>query len=256
VVLKLFAGPCVVESRDRTLRIAERLRGIVEGRPFDLTFKASYDKANRTSKDSFRSLGMGEALGILAEVRRETGLPINTDVHETAQVRAVAQVADTLQIPAFLCRQTDLLQAAGATGKGVLVKKGQFMAPEDMRFAVEKVRKGGASEVWLCERGTSFGYRNLVVDFRSLPILREFAPVVFDATHSVQRPAGEGTRSGGDRQWIPYLVRAAVAVGVDGLFLECHDDPDKALSDAATQMKLEDVPPLLDQVERIQAALD
>jgi len=255
--LLLFAGPCVVEGRDITLRIAERLRAITEKRPVTFVFKASFDKANRTSKDSYRGPGRDEALRILEEVRTKVGVKVNTDVHESAQVEAVAQVVDVLQIPAFLCRQTDLLLAAGATGKPVLVKKGQFMAPEDMRHAVDKVKEGGAggdgqSEVLLCERGTTFGYRNLVVDFRSLPIMRRYAPVVFDGTHSVQRPAAQGDKSGGDREMIPVLVRAAAAVGIDGLFLECHEDPSKALSDGPNQLPLDDLPALLDDVARLR----
>ena len=253
--LLLFAGPCVVEGRDITLRIAERLKEITAKRPITFVFKASFDKANRTSKDSFR--GHDEALKILEEVRTKVGVPVNTDVHESGQVAAVAQAVDTLQIPALLCRQTDLLLAAGATGKPVLLKKGQFMAPEDMRHAVAKVKEGGAggreSEVFLCERGTSFGYQNLVVDFRSLPIMRTFAPVVFDGTHSVQRPAAKGDRSGGDREMIPHLVRAAAAVGIDGLFLECHENPDKALCDGPNQLRLDDLAALLDTVTALRS---
>lgn len=254
--LLLISGPCVVENRDVTLRIAERLREITAGRPLDLVFKASFDKANRTSGESFRGPGEAEALAILAEVRREVGIPVNTDVHESAQVPRVAEVVDMVQIPAFLCRQTDLLRAAGATGKPVFVKKGQFMAPEDMRHAVDKVASvDGHGPVLLGERGTTFGYQNLVVDFRSLPIMRRFAPVVFDGTHSVQRPGGLGGRSGGDAEMIPFLVRGAAAVGIDGLFLETHEDPSKALSDGPNQIRLDDLPALLDQVERIRSAV-
>ncbi|MHC4549548.1 MAG: 3-deoxy-8-phosphooctulonate synthase [Planctomycetota bacterium] len=251
--LLLISGPCVVEGRDITLRIAQRLAEITADLPLDLVFKASFDKANRTSVASFRGPGMEEALEILGEVKREVGLPVNTDVHETHQVARVAEVADIVQIPAFLCRQTDLLRAAGATGKPVFVKKGQFMTPEDMRHAVEKVQSvRGHGPVLLGERGTTFGYGNLVVDFRSLPIMREFAPVVFDGTHSVQRPGGLGGRSGGDREMIPVLVRAAAAVGIDGLFLETHEDPSKALSDGPNQLPLDDLPALLDQVLRLR----
>jgi len=252
--LLLVAGPCVVEGRDITLRIARRLKEIAATRPVTLLFKASYDKANRTSKDSFRGPGMDEALSILADVRK-LGLPVNTDVHESAQVEHVAEVADTLQVPAFLCRQTDLLLACARTGKPVIVKKGQFAAPEDMRHAVEKIGSvEGHGQVFLCERGTTFGYRDLVVDFRSLPIMRRFAPVIFDGTHSVQKPGGLGTASGGDREMIPHLVRAAAAAGIDGLFLEAHEDPSKALSDAATQLPLDELPALLDDVLRIRGA--
>lgn len=254
--LLLFAGPCVVEERAVVMRIAERLGKIAAARPIDLVFKASYDKANRTSIESFRGPGMDEALRILAEVGRELGLKLNTDVHETGHVAQVAQVVDYLQIPAFLCRQTDLLVAAGATGKPVMVKKGQFLAPEDMRHAVAKVKAGGGGgPVLLCERGTTFGYGNLVVDFRSLPILRQFAPVVFDGTHSVQRPGGLGHASGGDAAMIPHLVRAAAAVGIDGLFLETHEDPAAALSDGPNMIALDDLPALLDTVLAIRAAV-
>jgi 2-dehydro-3-deoxyphosphooctonate aldolase (KDO 8-P synthase) len=253
--LLLISGPCVVENRDVTLRIAEHLKKITSDRPLDLVFKASFDKANRTSGGSFRGPGEQEALAILADVRRELGIPVNTDVHETPQVARVAEVVDMIQIPAFLCRQTDLLRAAGATGKPVFVKKGQFMAPEDMRHAVEKVESvPGHGPVLLGERGTTFGYQNLVVDFRSLPIMRRYAPVVFDGTHSVQRPGGLGGKSGGDAEMIPFLVRGAAAVGIDGLFLETHEDPSKALSDGPNTIRLDDLPALLDQVERIRSA--
>jgi len=254
--LLLVAGPCVVEGSEITLRIARRLQEICASRPLTLLFKASFDKANRTSAASYRGPGAEEALAILAEVKKATGLPVNTDVHESAQVPHVATVADTLQVPAFLCRQTDLILAAAATGKPVIVKKGQFMAPEDMRHAVKKVQSvKGHGQVFLCERGASFGYHNLVVDFRSLPILRSYAPVIFDGTHSVQRPGGLGDASGGDREMIPYLVRAAAAVGIDGLFLETHEDPSKALSDGPNMIALDDLPALLDDVLRIRAAL-
>ncbi|MFI5401719.1 MAG: 3-deoxy-8-phosphooctulonate synthase [Planctomycetota bacterium] len=254
--LLLVAGPCVVEGRDVTLRIAKKLKEIAATRPVTLLFKASYDKANRTSKDSFRGPGIDEALSILADVKK-LGLTVNTDVHESAQVPRAAEVADTLQIPAFLCRQTDLLLACARTGKPVIVKKGQFVAPEDMAHAVKKVESvKGHGPVFLCERGTSFGYHDLVVDFRGLPVLRKFAPVIFDGTHSVQRPGGKGDSSGGDRAMIPYLVRAAAAVGIDGLFLEAHEDPAKALSDAATQLPLDELPALLDDVLRIRAAAE
>jgi len=252
--LLLVAGPCVIESRDLVLRTAERLKEIAENRPVQLVFKASYDKANRTSVESFRGPGLDKGLAILADVKRETGLPVNADVHDVSQVEPAAQVLDLLQIPAFLCRQTDLLVAAGKTGKPVMVKKGQFMAPEDFEHTVAKVNAGGGGgPVMACERGTTFGYRNLVVDMRSLVVLRRFAPVVFDGTHSVQRPAGLGGRSGGDREMIPHLVRAAAAVGIDGLFLETHSDPDKALCDGPNQLPLDDLPALLDAVLKIRA---
>ncbi|MHC4952451.1 MAG: 3-deoxy-8-phosphooctulonate synthase [Planctomycetota bacterium] len=251
--LLLIAGPCVVESRDSVFRIAEALKKLTADRPVDFFFKASYDKANRTSVESFRGPGMEESLAILAEAKREFDLFVDTDVHESRQVPVAAEVVDMIQIPAFLCRQTDLLLAAGATGKPVMVKKGQFAAPEDMEHVVDKViAGGGGGQVALCERGTTFGYRNLVVDYRSLPIMRQFAPVVFDGTHSVQRPAGLGGRSGGDRHMIPYLVRAAAAVGIDGLFIETHHDPDQALSDGPNMIPLKDLPALLDTVDSIR----
>jgi len=252
--LLLIAGPCVIESRDQILRTAERLQRIVEGRPLDFVFKASYDKANRTSVDNYRGPGLEKGLAILAEVKREFGLPVNSDVHDVSQVAPAAAVLDIIQIPAFLCRQTDLLVAAGRTGKPVMVKKGQFMAPEDLEHSIGKVKAGGGgAPVLLCERGTTFGYKNLVVDMRSLVLMRRFAPVVFDGTHSVQRPAGLGGKSGGDREMIPYLVRAAAAVGIDGLFLETHHCPDEALCDGPNQLPLEDLPALLDAVEALRA---
>ncbi|MHC4407668.1 MAG: 3-deoxy-8-phosphooctulonate synthase [Planctomycetota bacterium] len=251
--LLLIAGPCVIESRDQILRTAERLKRITENRPVDYVFKASYDKANRTSVENFRGPGLEKGLEILAEVKREFGLPVNSDVHDISQIAPAAEVLDIIQIPAFLCRQTDLLVAAGKTGKPIMVKKGQFMAPEDLEHTVNKVKSGGGSEVFACERGTTFGYRNLVVDMRSLVIMRQFAPVVFDGTHSVQRPAGLGGKSGGDRTMIPYLVRAAAAVGIDGLFLETHHCPDEALCDGPNQLPLEELPALLDTVEALRA---
>ncbi len=253
--LLLIAGPCVVEGREITLRIAERLARIAAKRPVRLLFKASFDKANRTSGASYRGPGIDEALAILSEVRERLGLMVNTDIHERAQVAEVARHVDTLQIPAFLCRQTDLLLAAAATGKPVFVKKGQFVAPEDMRHAVDKVRSvAGHGEVALVERGTTFGYHNLVVDFRSLPIMRQYAPVVFDATHSVQRPGGLGHASGGDASMVPVLARAAAAVGIDGLFVETHEDPSKALSDGPNMVALDALPALLDEVARIRGS--
>jgi len=253
--LLLIAGPCVVEGRDICLEIAERLKKITASRPIRFVFKASFDKANRTSMDSFRGLGMDKALRILEDVRTEIGVPVNTDVHETAQMRAVADAVDTIQIPAFLCRQTDLLLAAGATGKPIFIKKGQFLAPEDMQHPLRKVTSvDGHGPVALMERGTTFGYGNLVVDFRSLPIMRRFAPVIFDGTHSVQRPGGLGHVSGGDSSMVPVLARAAAAVGIDGLFIETHIDPSKALSDGPNMVPLDQLEPLLDQVLAIRSA--
>ncbi|MBS1261642.1 MAG: 2-dehydro-3-deoxyphosphooctonate aldolase [Calditrichaeota bacterium] len=234
--LLLIAGPCVLENESLALRIADRLAEIARAHRIPFLFKASFDKANRTSGDSPRGPGLERGLEMLRRVRDELELPVTTDVHETSQIAPVAAVADLLQIPAFLCRQTDLLAAAGASGKPVNVKKGQFVAPEDMRYAVDKVRAGGGKTVLLTERGASFGYRNLVVDMRSLAIMRGFAPVVFDGTHSVQMPGGAGGASGGDRRWVPLLVRAAVAAGVDALFLEAHPDPDSSPSDAANMI--------------------
>jgi len=246
--LALIAGPCVIEGESFTLRVAERLAAFARRNRVPLVFKASFDKANRTSGSSFRGPGLGEGLRILARVRRETGLPVTTDVHETRQVPAVAEAVDLLQIPAFLARQTDLLAAAGRAGRPVNLKKAQFMAPEDMAHAVAKVRAAGARDVLVTERGTSFGYHNLVVDMRSLEKLRRLpAAVVFDATHSVQRPAGLGTASGGDREFVPALVRAACAVGVDALFLEVHPEPARAKSDGANAWPLRDLEALWDQ---------
>ena len=234
--LALIAGPCVVESRDIVREVAQSLLETCTELGVPLIFKASFDKANRTSAGSFRGIGADESLAVLAEVRGDLGVPVLTDIHETAQVAAVAEVVDVLQIPAFLCRQTDLLQAAGATGRVVNVKKGQFLAPEDMAFAA---RKAGGERVLLTERGTTFGYHDLVVDFRNLSIMRAFAPVIFDATHSVQSPGGAGGRSGGNRDYVAPLARAAVAFGVDGLFVETHPRPDEALSDGPNMLPLD-----------------
>lgn len=227
----LIAGPCVLQTRDLALQIAETISSICQPYNLPYVFKASFDKANRTSGGSKRGPGMDEGLRILEEVKTAFGLPVVTDVHEREQVRAAAEVVDVLQIPAFLCRQTDLLVEAGKTGKTVNVKKGQFLAPEDMRFAIEKVHLGGEVPVLLTERGATFGYRDLVVDMRSLAIMRQHAPVIFDGTHAVQSPGGAGGKTGGNRDWVPLLVRAALAAGVDGLFLEVHPDPDSSPSD-------------------------
>lgn len=246
--LALIAGPCVIEGEAFTLRVAELLARFSRRRRVPLVFKASFDKANRTSGASFRGPGLGEGLRILARIRRETGLPVTTDVHETRQVPAAAEAVDLVQVPAFLARQTDLLAAAGRSGRPVNIKKAQFMAPEDMVHAVAKVRAAGAPGVLVTERGTSFGYHNLVVDMRGLAALRRLpAAVVFDATHSVQRPAGLGSKSGGDREFVPALVRAACAVGVDALFLEVHPRPVRARSDAANAWPLGDLERLWDQ---------
>jgi 2-dehydro-3-deoxyphosphooctonate aldolase (KDO 8-P synthase) len=245
----LIAGPCVIESREHTLFLASRIRDLAESRGIPLLFKASFDKANRTSVASYRGVAMEEGLDILAEVRKRLGVPVLTDIHESQQCARVAEAVDVLQIPAFLCRQTDLLQAAAATGRAVNIKKGQFLAPWDLRNAVDKVRGvAGSGPVWVTERGASFGYGNLVVDFQSFPHLRRTGcPVVFDATHSVQKPGALGNATGGARDMIPFLARAA-ATAVDGFFFEVHDDPDHALSDGPNAIRLEDFGPLLDQL--------
>jgi 2-dehydro-3-deoxyphosphooctonate aldolase (KDO 8-P synthase) len=245
--LFLLAGPCVIESEQHALKIARAIAAITARLSIPYVFKASYDKANRSSHRSFRGLGMKEGLRILRTIKSEIGVPVVTDVHESAQVSEVAEVADILQIPAFLCRQTDLLEAAAKSGRIVNVKKGQFLAPWDAGNIVRKLEASGASEIMLTERGTSFGYNNLVVDMRSFPILRGFGhPVVFDATHSLQLPGGLGDATGGQRQYIEPLARAGVACGVDGLFMEVHDNPPAALSDAATQFELAKLEPLLE----------
>ncbi len=252
--LVLVAGPCVVEGREITLRIADAVARAAAGAGLPAVFKASYDKANRTSRRGFRGIGIDEALAVLREVGERTGLPVQTDVHLPEQVPAAAEVAQVLQIPAFLCRQTDLLAAAGASGRPVAIKKGQFVAPEDLRHAADKATAAGAAGVILIERGTSFGYRDLVVDLRALPAMRALGhPVVFDATHSVQRPSAAGDRSGGDRRLVPTLLRGAVAAGVDGVFVEVHPDPDRARSDGPNSLPLDVLPALLDQVREIHA---
>ena len=236
--LGLIAGPCVIESREHCLRMAEAIGDVVDGTGVSWVFKASYDKANRTSRDSFRGPGPEEGLEILAEVRRECGVPVLTDVHDVGQVAAAAAVVDVLQIPAFLCRQTDLIVAAAETGLPVNVKKGQFLAPWDMGRVVEKVTATGNDRVMVTERGASFGYNNLVVDIKGLPILaRSGYPVILDVTHSLQLPAGEGGRTGGQPEFARPLARAGVAAGVNGLFVEVHDDPPSAMSDATTQIR-------------------
>jgi len=247
--LALIAGPCVIESRDSTLRHAERLRELTQRLGVPFVFKSSFDKANRTSGASYRGLGMDAGLAILEEVRRELGVPVLTDIHETAQVPAVAAVVDVLQTPAFLCRQTDFLAAVVASGKPVNVKKGQFLSPAEMEHVVAKATAGDNQQILVTERGTSFGYQNLVVDMRSLAILRGFGyPVVFDATHSVQLPGGAGGASSGQREFVPTLARAAVAAGVAGIFMEVHEDPDRALSDGPNSVRLDTLPGLLEQL--------
>jgi 2-dehydro-3-deoxyphosphooctonate aldolase (KDO 8-P synthase) len=243
--LVMIAGPCVIESEALTLEIARTLKDYARELALPLIFKASYDKANRTSLASFRGPGLAQGLKILARVREEVGLPVLSDVHQVSDVEPAAQVLDVLQIPAFLCRQTDLVVAAAATGKVVNIKKGQFMAPWDMRQAVDKAFATGNRRVLLTERGAMFGYNNLVVDFRSLPILRGLGcPVILDVTHSVQLPGGQGECSGGQRGYIPVLARAGVAVGVDALFMEVHPDPEHALCDGPNSLALHQVPAL------------
>jgi 2-dehydro-3-deoxyphosphooctonate aldolase (KDO 8-P synthase) len=247
--LALIAGPCALESADVALRIAEELAGIGERLNIGVVFKASFDKANRTSGEAARGVGLDAALPIFAAIKKKTGLPLTTDVHEPWQCARVAEVVDLLQIPAFLCRQTDLIVAAAKTGRPVNIKKGQFLAPWDMVHAVDKARDAGAAGVLVTERGTSFGYNALVADMRALEILRETgAPVVFDATHAVQQPGRHGASSSGDRRFVAALARAAVAVGVAGLFIETHPDPDAAISDRATQVPLAELEPMLKEL--------
>jgi 2-dehydro-3-deoxyphosphooctonate aldolase (KDO 8-P synthase) len=249
-------GPCVIESHELTLRIANTLRQLADRLALPLVFKASFDKANRTSGKSFRGPGLHDGLRTLEAVKRRTGLPLTTDVHECAQIAAVAEVCDLIQVPAFLARQTDLVQAAGRTGKAVNVKKGQFMAPWDMKHVVGKMEEVGNRKLLLTERGASFGYNMLVSDMRSIPWMQELGcPVIFDATHSVQMPGGRGDKSGGDRRMVPYLARAATACGCDGLFLETHPRPDEALSDGPNMIALDDLPALVECCLRIRQAL-
>ncbi len=257
--LFLIAGPCVIESEAHALMIADAVAAVCRNKELPYIFKASYDKANRTSIRSFRGPGLDEGLRILRRVREKAGIPVLTDVHEAADAPRVAEAVDVLQIPAFLCRQTDLLVAAGKSGCAVNIKKGQFVSPWDMRHAVEKVREGGSERIFLTERGASFGYNNLVVDMRCLAIMRKFAPVVFDATHSVQLPSaatnGDAAQSGGQPEFIPLLARAAVAAGVDGIFVEVHDNPPQAKSDGANALDLKLLPDFLDQLIAIQASM-
>jgi 2-dehydro-3-deoxyphosphooctonate aldolase (KDO 8-P synthase) len=253
--LLLIAGPCVIEGEAQTIAAARKVADVAQRHGLPAVFKCSFDKANRTSGKSFRGPGLSEGLRVLARVKQETGLPVLTDVHESGQCAKVAEVADVLQIPAFLSRQTDLLLAAGATGRAVNVKKGQFLAPDDMGNVVAKLAEAGCRDVLLTERGTTFGYHELVVDFRSLLTMRAFAPVCFDATHSVQRPGGQGDRSGGNRELAPPLARAAAAVGIDALFCEVHEDPDRALSDGPNSLTFPLWERTVADVERIRAAV-
>jgi 2-dehydro-3-deoxyphosphooctonate aldolase (KDO 8-P synthase) len=260
--LFLIAGPCVIESEKHALFMAEVIKGVTRALNVPFIFKASYDKANRTSMRSFRGPGLGEGLRILQKVKDEVQVPVLTDVHETADVARVAEVADVLQIPAFLCRQTDLIVAAAMSERAVNIKKGQFVSPWDMKHAVEKCRTAGNDRIFLSERGSSFGYNNLVVDMRSLAIMRKFAPVVFDATHSVQLPSAShgdedgATTSGGQPEFIPVLARAAVAAGVDGIFLEVHDNPQEAKSDGANALQSTQLRGLLKELLAVHKALE
>ncbi|PYT03981.1 MAG: 3-deoxy-8-phosphooctulonate synthase [Acidobacteria bacterium] len=250
--LFLIAGPCVVESEAHALKMAHAIRSITDRVGLPYIFKASYDKANRTSLDAHRGPGIREALRILGMIRDDADVPVLTDVHEAGQVQAAAEVADVLQIPAFLSRQTDLIVEAARSGRAVNIKKGQFLAPNDMKHAIEKATSQGNQRVLITERGTSFGYNNLVVDFRGVPIMRSFGyPVVYDVTHSLQRPGGLGSASGGDSEFIEYLARAGVACGVDGVFMEVHDNPAAALSDGPNSLPLERLEPLLETLKAI-----
>ena len=248
-------GPCVIESRDHVMSVAETIRGLAVRFRIPVVFKASFDKANRTSGSAFRGVGLEAGLKALAEVRDMFGFPVTTDVHDVGQVNAAAEVCEILQIPAFLARQTDLLLAAAATGKVVNVKKGQFMAPWDMKNVAAKIRNAGNERVLLTERGTTFGYGQLVNDMRAIPWMQETGcPVIYDATHSVQSPGGLGDRTGGDRRMVPVLARAAVAAGCDGVFMECHPDPDRAPSDGPNMLPLSDLPEVIGRLLKIREA--
>ncbi|MBT8328456.1 MAG: 3-deoxy-8-phosphooctulonate synthase [Desulfofustis sp.] len=254
--LLLIAGPCVLESEELGLEVAAAMRQICERLGISYVFKASFDKANRTSISSYRGPGLEQGLASLARIRQEVGVPVISDIHEPAQAHAAAEVLDIIQIPAFLCRQTDLLTAASATGKPINLKKGQFVSPWEMKNGVDKIRTGGTSQVMLVERGASFGYNNLVVDMRSLPVMRGFdCPVIYDATHSVQLPGGAGDSSGGQREFIAPLSRAAVGAGVDGIFMEVHPNPEQALCDGPNSIALSEVAVLLGQVVAIHNSL-
>ena len=255
-MFQLIAGPCVIESEEQVLSIAAKMKKITEELGIPYTFKASFDKANRTSINSYRGPGIEEGLRILKKVKDTYNLPICTDIHEPWQAEKVAEVVDIIQIPAFLCRQTDLLVAAAKTGKYVNVKKAQFLAAWDMKNCVEKVKESGNDNVMLCERGTSFGYNTLVVDMTGLRVMKDFnVPVIFDATHSVQKPGGNGTSSGGNRQYVEYLAKAALAVGVDGLFMETHPDPDNAKSDGPNMVPLSEMKELLSKLQKVYLAV-
>ena len=246
----LFSGPCAAESYDLCMEVGTKVKQICATLDIHYVFKSSFDKANRTSSGSYRGPTINQGLEILSRVRKDLGVPVVTDVHESYQCAEAAEVVDVLQIPAFLCRQTDLLKAAARTGKAIKIKKGQFMAPEDMKYAVDKVREEGNNNVFLTERGASFGYHTLVVDMRSLPIMRQFTPVIFDVTHSVQQPGGKGGSSGGQREFAPFLARAAAATGVDGFFIETHPVPEKALSDGPNMIHLHNMDAFVTMIKR------
>ncbi len=249
----VIAGPCVIESKELCFEVADVLKNLQEKyKNIRFVFKSSFDKANRSSHESFRGKGLEYGLQVLNDVKEKFNLPVLTDIHESYQAKPAAEVVDIIQIPAFLCRQTDLLLAAAETGKEINVKKGQFLAPWDTKNIVEKLKFGGAKKFYLTERGVSFGYNNLVVDFRSLPIMKQFAPVIYDATHSVQLPGGQGKASGGQREFVYPLAKAAVSVGVDGLFFETHPNPDKALSDGPNQIPLKDFPTIIENLLRLR----
>ena len=256
-MFSLIAGPCVIESEEMVLSIAEQMKDITDKLGIPYTFKASFDKANRTSISGFRGPGIEEGLRILQKVKNTYNLPICTDIHEPWQAEKAAEVCDILQIPAFLCRQTDLLVAAAKTGKCINIKKAQFLAPWDMKNCVEKVRQSGNDNVMLCERGTTFGYNTLVVDMTGLRVMKDMGvPVIFDATHSVQKPGGNGTSTGGNRQYVEYLAKAAVSVGVDGLFMETHPDPDNAKSDGPNMVPIGEMEQLLKKLQRVYEAVN
>lgn len=255
-MFKLIAGPCVIESEESVMLIAKRIKEITDKLEIPFVFKSSFDKANRTSINSFRGPGLEEGLRILNKVKEELGLQVTTDIHEPYQAEKVAEVVDIIQIPAFLCRQTDLLVAAAKTGKVVNVKKAQFLAPWDMKNVIGKLEESGNHNIMLCERGTSFGYNNLVVDMTSLVEMKKFGyPVVFDATHSVQKPGGKGNCTGGNREYVEYLAKAAIAVGADAIFMEVHPDPDNAKSDGPNMVKLDDLEEILIKLTKVYRAI-
>lgn len=255
-MFKLIAGPCAIESEEMAMDIAEKMKAITDKLGIDYTFKGSFDKANRTSIHSKRGLGIDEGLRILQKVRDTYNIPVATDIHESWQAEPVGKVVDIVQIPAFLCRQTDLLVAAAKTGKCINIKKAQFLAPWDMKNCLQKVVESGNSNVMLCERGTSFGYNTLVVDMTGLVEMKKFGyPVIFDATHSVQKPGGKGDATGGNREYVEYLAKAAIAVGVDGLFMETHQNPDEAWSDGPNMVKLDDMEKLLTKLVKVYEAV-